>query len=64
MDNFIPEKILMQDLQISRSTIFRYRTKMGLPHIKLGAKTFYNLKEVEDFLQKHSSWQYKISKTR
>lgn len=59
MNLYITEKKLMEMLDISRSTLYRYKTKLGLPFNKIGNKSFYNLNEVEDFISKHSSDQFK-----
>ncbi len=55
MDNVILEKDLLVKLNISRSTLHRYKTQLGFPFIKFGGKTFYNMQDVEAFLRKHSS---------
>jgi len=53
--NLITQKQLMADLQISRSTLHRYKTQLGLPHIKLCGKTFFDEDKIKDFMNQFSS---------
>ena len=55
MTNYIPEKQLQLQLNISRSTLYRYKTTLGLPFIKIGGKTFYDQEEIKLFFNQHSS---------
>lgn len=55
MDKYITEKELRSRLNLSRATIYRYKTTLGLPFIKIGGKTFYDLDEIKVFFSKHSS---------
>ncbi len=51
----ITEQELRQLLKISRSTVHRYKTRMGLPFMKVAGKTFFNMEDVEVFLKEYSS---------
>jgi len=53
--NLITQKQLMIHLQISRSTLHRYKTQLGLPYIKLGGKTFFEIDKITDFMNQYSS---------
>lgn len=55
MTNYITEKMLRTQLNISRSTLYRYKTTLGLPFIKIGGKTFYDQDAVKLFFNQHSS---------
>ncbi len=55
MEKYITENQLREQLKISRSSIHRYKTTLGLPYIKVGGKTFYNVDDIKDFFNKHSS---------
>ena len=59
MEYIILEKDLIAKLNISRSTLHRYKTQLGFPFIKIGGKTFYNMLEVEVFFNNHSSNAHK-----
>jgi predicted DNA-binding transcriptional regulator AlpA len=56
MEKYITEKELLVNLNISRSTLYRYKTILGLPYIKIGAKTFFNIDEVDAYFMKNSSY--------
>lgn len=62
MEYIILEKDLLAKLNISRSTLHRYKTQLGFPYIKIGGKSFYNLHEVEAFLREHSSHAHNNAK--
>lgn len=49
---------LQQELNISRSTLYRLR-KQGLPHVQVGYRTIrYDLVEVMNWLEKHGFEKY------
>lgn len=56
MEKYITEKQLMTQLSISRSTMHRYKTLLGIPYIKIGGKTYYNTDEISLFFKEHSSY--------
>lgn len=51
----INEKELLDWLRISRSTLYRYKTQLGFPFIKVRGKVFYNREEIEGFFRKYYS---------
>jgi hypothetical protein len=58
----ISEPELRKWLKISRTTLYRYRTTMKFPYIKVGGKIFYHAEQVEAFFSKHSSCSIKETK--
>jgi hypothetical protein len=55
MINYITEQKLREQLNISRSTAWRYKTKLGLPHVKVAGKCFYNIEDLKIFFEKYAS---------
>jgi hypothetical protein len=51
LKDIIPEEVLSKILALHPNTLLRYR-KQGLPHIKLGNKTYYSQKSVYIWLLK------------
>ena len=62
MEKYITEKQLMTQLNISRSTMYRYKAQLGMPFIKIGGKTYYNTDEITIFFSEHSSHFKKFNK--
>lgn len=52
---WITESELMIDLKISRSTMYRYKTFLGLPYAKIGGKTYFCLQDVNEFMMRNST---------
>ncbi len=55
LENILTENQLRKELNLSRSTLFRYRTKLGLQFIRVGNKNFYEVEAIRDFFNKHKS---------
>jgi predicted DNA-binding transcriptional regulator AlpA len=55
LENILTEQQLRKELNLSRSTLYRYKTQLQLPFSKIGAKSFYNVEDVKQFLNNHRS---------
>ena len=51
MENFIDEITLATQLHESRWTIRTWRTKYGMPYIKIGRRVLYDVPIVKEWLQ-------------
>lgn len=48
----LPEKVLIERLNVSRTTLWRWRSQGKLACFKLGSKVAYSEKHVKDLLEK------------
>ena len=51
MENFVDEITLATKLNESRWTVRTWRTKYGMPYIKIGRRVLYDISNVKEWLQ-------------
>ena len=51
MENIVTESTLATQLHESRWTVRTWRTKYGMPYIKIGRRILYDIDKVKEWLQ-------------
>jgi hypothetical protein len=57
-DRLLDNQDLAFLLKVSKRTLQRYRTERNLTYFRIGHKTFYRVRDVKEFVNRHESYHH------